>query len=66
MRAALVRVWRRLTCGRLHGEIVIGPNQIWIECARCGFVSPGIALDSEPIGRAWRYDSQRARFRQAS
>jgi len=55
-------MWRRLTCRRDHGAIAIGPNQIWITCARCGFVSPGIVLDGRAIGLAWRFDRQRARF----
>ena len=54
----------RLTCGRDHGELTIGPNQLWMECARCGFVSPGIVLESRAIRLAWRFDRQRARFPQ--
>jgi hypothetical protein len=64
MGAALRSWWVRLTCGRDHGVLVIGPNQLWIECARCGFVSPGIVVGGTAIRLAWRFDRQRARFPQ--
>lgn len=58
--------WLRLTCGRDHGIVIVGPNQVWVECARCGYVSPGIVLESQRVRLAWRFDWQRARFRKAS
>jgi hypothetical protein len=62
MAALVARVWRRLTCGRDHGVLMIGTDELRIECARCGLVSPGIVLDTHAIRLAWRFDSQRARF----
>ena len=61
LRTHLVALVHR-TCRREHAALAVGPNQLWCECDRCGFVSPGIVLDSRAIVQAWRFDRQRLRF----
>lgn len=62
MRERLVNLWLRLTCPRTHGDVLFSAEELYVGCARCGFVSPGIALDSRAVRLAWRFDRQRARF----
>ena len=58
----LRQLWRRWTCPRDHGALALGVDVLSVQCARCGFVSPGIVLVTRAIRLAWRFDRQRARF----
>jgi len=55
-------VWTRWTCGRDHGLLLMETDGLYVYCARCGYVSPGIVLETRAIRLAWRFDRQRARF----
>ena len=55
-------LWSWLTCPRAHGDLVIETDALYLRCGRCGYVSPGLVLDTRAVRRAWRFDRQRARF----
>jgi len=55
-------VWARGTCRRDHGLLLMETDGLYVYCERCGYVSPGIVLETRAIRRAWRFDRQRARF----
>lgn len=64
---ALVRdlgtaVWRRLTCGRDHGVLLIETDGLYVSCGRCGFVSYGLVIETRAVRLQWRWDRQRLRF----
>jgi hypothetical protein len=57
---------RWLSCPREHGLLVLETDALYLHCPHCGFVSPGVMLDTRRIRRAWAFDRMRLRFRRAS
>lgn len=55
-------LWRRWTCGRDHGLLLIETDGLYVYCGRCGYVSPGIVIETRAVRRQWRWDRQRLRF----
>jgi len=41
-------------------------DALYLHCPHCGFVSPGVVVDTRRIRRAWAFDRMRLRFRRAS
>jgi hypothetical protein len=55
-------LWRRLTCSRDHGLLMIETDGLYVYCDRCGFVSSGLVIETQAVRRQWRWDQQRLRF----
>ena len=51
---------------RAHGSLRMHHDALWTHCWRCGYVSPGIRLDTRWVTIAWRYAQHRMRFKKAS
>jgi hypothetical protein len=49
-----------------HGLLVLEPDALYLHCPHCGFISPGVIVDSRRVRRAWAFDRMRLRFRRAS
>lgn len=63
--------WRQWWCAWTHrasghGTLVMRSDEVWLACPRCGWLSPGIEIDTTTIRLRWRYDRQRRRFKKAS
>jgi hypothetical protein len=55
-------VWVRWTCPRDHGLLMMETDGLYVYCGRCGYVSPGLVIETRAVRRQWRWDRQRLRF----
>ena len=58
----VVALWRRWTCPRDHGLLLIETDGLYVYCGRCGYVSPGLVIETRAVRLQWRWDRQRLRF----
>jgi hypothetical protein len=56
--------WRARGTG--HGRLVANNDEMWTHCPRCGYLSPGIVIETVHVRLTWHYDRHRRRFRRAS